>query len=239
MKKCGSNRWWLDDAKLVIRRQRRLPDVLKGLGILALSAGMAWLMRLEVNLEFVVYGLAGVSFGLYYTLGAWEVTLHRVSQRASWRWGLGVPLFTRNRVVADTDRVQLVTSKGTSSDWRPHTYSIHLTGVSKSETLAGSDDYDEALELAEAVARHMRRGLQVDDGRVRSFESERVARLRGFEADSALASTRASTPPGASPCRDRDWSWKASELGSTRRHGGQRGSSRTSTCASGREACFV
>ncbi|HEY0093027.1 MAG TPA: hypothetical protein VGB96_01830, partial [Archangium sp.] len=173
MKQCGSNQWWLDDAKLVIRRQRKAVDILKGVCALALSAGLAWMMQSELGLQGVFYVLAGAGIGLYYSLGAWEVTLHRVSGRAAWRWGLGVPFLSKQKVVAETDRVQLVTAKGEGSGGsRTTSYSVHLAGVSTSETLAGTDDYDEAVALAEAVARHLRRGLQVDDGRVRPFDSK-------------------------------------------------------------------
>ncbi len=96
--------------------------------------------------------------------------------------------------MADTDRVQLITSKGTIADWRLNTYSIHLAGVSDSETLAGSDDYNEALELAEAVAVHLRRGLQVDAGRVRSFEELEWAAARIRQELAALTGDR---PPAS------------------------------------------
>ena len=168
MKQCGGNQWWSDGAKLVIRRQRRSVDILKGLCALAGSAGLAWFMRSDLGLQGAFYVLVGVCYGLSSALGTWEVTLHRVSGRGSWRWGLGVPLYSWSKEVTDTDRVQLVTSKGTTSNWRTNAYSVHLTG----EDLAGSDDYDEALELAEAVAHHMRLGLQVDDGRVLAGPTE-------------------------------------------------------------------
>jgi hypothetical protein len=171
MKHCGNNQWWIDGAKLVIRRQRRSVDILKGLGALALSAALAWLYlrKPELELRGVFYVLLGAGYGISSALGAWEVTLNRGTGRGSWRWGLGVPFFSWNKkVVANTDRVQLVTSQGTSSDWRTNACSVQLTG----EDLASSDNYDEALELAEAVAGHMRLGLQIDNGRVQAGSAE-------------------------------------------------------------------
>lgn len=174
MKQCGGNQWWIDGAKLVIRRQRRSVDIYTGLGALAGSAALAWLYLQKPKLDYLgmFYVLVGVCYGISSALGTWEVTLNRVSGRGLWHWGLGVRLFSWNKVVANTDRVQLVTAKGTTSDWRTTAYSVHLTGGSKSEDLAGSDNYDEALELAEAVARHMRLGFQIDDGRVQAGPAE-------------------------------------------------------------------
>jgi hypothetical protein len=123
-------------------------------------------------------------------LSAWEVTLNGVSGRGSWRWGLGVPFFSWHEGVTSTDRVQLVTSKGTTSDWRTNAYSVHLTGGSKSESLAGSDNYDEALALAEAVARHMGLGFQIDDGRVQASGAGSAP------ADTGLVAPLSPPPPG-------------------------------------------
>ncbi|PTL79744.1 hypothetical protein [Vitiosangium sp. GDMCC 1.1324] len=201
MKHCGSNRWWFDDAKLVIRRERGPADVFKGLVSLAVSAGLVFLLtKMGLDLQIVFYALAAFGYGLYATLGVWEVSLHRVTGRASWRWGLGWPFFSREKAVSDTDRVRLVSANTeSSSSVSARTCQVELAGVTASELLAGSDSYDEALELAEAVALHLRRGLQVDDGRIRPVEelespdrtrarAELEARLlRGFEAPPAPA----------------------------------------------------
>lgn len=200
MNQCGSNLWWLDDAKLVIRRQRKAVDFLKGVCALAMSAGLGFLLRSMMDLQGVFYLLAGVGYGLYCTLGAWEVTLHRVSGRVAWRLGLGIPLFSRQKVVADTDRVQLVTSQGEGAgNSRVTSYSVHLAGVSDSETLAGTDDYDEAVALAETVARHMRLGLQVDDGRVRSYEELAFPERALAVSKPALAAPGPVEPPSPPP----------------------------------------
>ncbi|OJT20798.1 hypothetical protein BO221_28210 [Archangium sp. Cb G35] len=184
-KECGSNLWWLDDTKLVIQRQRKPVDILKGVFALAMSAVLGWISRSVVDIQAVLFMLFGIGYGLYCTLGVWEVTLHRTSGRAFWRWGLGVPFFSQQSRVTDTDHVQLVTAQsGDSSDSSINKYSVRLP----SGTLAGTDDYEEALALAEAVARHMRMGLQVDDGRMRS------------PLDSpALAETPPVEPPSAPP----------------------------------------
>lgn len=219
MKRCGRNRWWVDDAKLVIRRQRSVWDVLKGLGVLALSLtpGLVHLFTVgELGADGVGFVVLGAGYALYSALGAWEVTLHRVTGRVSWRFGLGVPLFKRERAVADTERVQLLgRRRGRSSEAPPlKAYGVNLAGVSGAGPLAGSDDYDEAFALAEAVARHLRRGLQVEDGRVRAVEElespERAralagmeARLLGSEEAAALARARPVEPPPRPPpgCR--------------------------------------
>jgi hypothetical protein len=195
-KECGSNLWWLDDAKLHIRRQRKAVDILKGVFALAASAGLAWLLTRMVDLQAAFYMLFGVGYGLYSALGAWEVTLHRASRQASWRWGLGIPFFSRQTQVTDTDHVQLVTPKAQGSDdSRINKYSVHLA----SRTLAGTDNPEEAFALAEAVARHLRLGLQVDDGRVRPFEelaSPERARALSSPALAELKPVEPSHPPG-------------------------------------------
>ncbi|MFL5359117.1 hypothetical protein [Archangium sp.] len=216
MKRCGGNRWWVDDATLVIRRERGLWDVLKGLGVLVLSAGLVRLWKGgEPGVDGVGYVVMGAGYALYSALGAWEVTLHRVTGRVRWRFGLGVPLFKRERAVADTERVQLLGKRGRRTGASPlKTFGVNLAGVSGAAPLAGSDDYAEAFALAEAVARHLRRGLQVEDGRVRAVEeldpperaralAQMEARLLGAGEAAALASTRPVEPPLPPPpgCR--------------------------------------
>jgi hypothetical protein len=175
MQNCGSNRWWLDDAKLIIRRVRGVKEILKAVCYLLASAGMGLLMERVVeewDLRGAMLMAASFGYGLYLALGVWEVTLNRVSGRISWRWGLGVPLFQHGRLLKASDHVRLSTPDGARPGRERITpYTVWIAGAKGPKRLAGSTDYAEALALAEAVARHTRLGLQEDDERVRALSA--------------------------------------------------------------------
>jgi hypothetical protein len=174
MKTCGSNRWWLEDARLFIRRERGAKELLLGIACLLVSAGLGfYVVRAEDwDHRLVVVVLGTFVLGLYNALGVWEVTLHGGRGRVSWAWGLGVPLFQRTRPLTAFDRVQVTTPEHRSNEpVRAKDCVVQLAGGNGApHLLAGSDDRDEALTLAEAVARHARLGVQVGGGRVRSYE---------------------------------------------------------------------
>ncbi|WP_309896560.1 hypothetical protein [Archangium sp.] len=174
MRTCGGNRWWTQEAKLFIRRERGATELVLGGVCLLASVGLGlyvvWAEEWSPTLVLCVLGL--FCLGLYNALGVWEVTLHAGRGRVFWAWGLGWPLFRRTRLLTAFDRVQVVTPEHRSGEPVQATdCMVQLAGEGgPPHLLAGSDDRDEALTLAEAVARHARLGLQVGGGRVRPYE---------------------------------------------------------------------
>jgi len=200
MRTCGSNRWWTQEAKLFIRRERGAKELLAGVACLLASVGLGlYVVRAEEWSPSLVLCVLGLfCLGLYNALGVWEVTLHAGRGRVSWAWGLGWPLLRRTRLLTAFDRVQVVTPEHRSSEpVRAKDCMVQLAGQSGApHLLAGSDDRDEVLTLAEAVARHARLGLQVGGGRVRPYE-ELVSRPASRPGSSAPGSTRALSSPDA------------------------------------------
>jgi hypothetical protein len=214
MRTCGSNRWWHKGAKLFIRRERGAKELLLGVVCLLVSVGVGlYVVRAEdwsPRLMLVVLGM--FVLGLYYALGVWEVTLDAGRGRVSWAWGLGWPLFRRTRSLAAFERVEVTTPENRSNEPVQATdCMVQLAGEGgEPHLLAGSDERDEALALAEAVARHARLGLQVGGGRVRSYEElvpSAPGRTRALSSpegrpdsrpvSSAPGSTRALSSPDA------------------------------------------
>ncbi|WP_257461609.1 hypothetical protein [Archangium lipolyticum] len=222
MRRCGANRWWIDDATLHVRRERGVKRVLKGVAALALSAAGSFFLVKGGSWDPQALLLVALAFayGLKSTLGVWEVSLDRVRGKVSWVWGLGVPMFRWSRRVADFDRVRLFTQE------QSPVRDVRLVGPGRDQLLASGTDPDEVFALAEAVVRHVRLGLQVGTGRVRppgeldSPERARAlaqlsARLQGAGAGSLLDASRSepievpAPPPG---CRVRvhegDGQWR-------------------------------
>jgi hypothetical protein len=222
IRRCGANRWWIDDATLHVRRERGVWRVLKGVASLALSAGLPFFLVKRGSWDppgLIIVALT-LAYGLQSVLGVWEVSLNRVRGKVSWAWGLGVPMFRWSRRVAEFDRVRLFILEQSSG------HNVRLVGPDRDQLVATSTDSDEVLALAEAVARHVRLGLQVGNGRVRppgeldSPERARAlaqlsARLQGAEAGSALEASRSgsvevSTPPPGCSVRvhEDDGQWR-------------------------------
>ncbi|QRN97741.1 hypothetical protein JRI60_01240 [Archangium violaceum] len=222
IRRCGANRWWIDDARLHVRRERGVKRVLKGVAALALSAGLSLFLVKAGSWD--PQGLLAVAlslaYGLQRALGVWEVSLDRVRGKVSWVWGLGVPMLRWSRRVADFDRVRLFTQEQSPAR------DVRLIGPGRDQLVARGADPDEVFALAEAVVRHVRLGLQVGTGRVRppgeldSPERARAlaqlsARLQGVGEGSALEASRSEPievpepPPG---CRVRvheeDGQWR-------------------------------
>jgi hypothetical protein len=224
MKRCGDNRWWIDDAILHVRREREPWAVVKGVVSLAVSAGISLFLVKERswNPGWLYGAVFTFGYGLYSALGVWEVSLDRVRGKVSWAWGVGVLQFRWTRRVEDFDRVRLFLRE--DSEERD----VRLAGSGKEQRVASGDDPDEVLALAEAVVRHIRLGLQVGTGRVRppgeldSPERARAlaqlsARLQGAEGGAALEALRPAPvevpapPPGCRvQVREEDGQWRLS-----------------------------
>jgi len=205
MRTCGSNRWWREKSKLLIRRERGATEFLLGVVCLLVSGGVGfYVVWAEEWRPALVLGVLGAFvLGLYNALGVWEVTLHAERGRVFWAWGLGRPLFRRMRLLTAFDRVQVVTPEHRSNEpMRATSFMVQLAGESgPPHLLAGSDERDEALALAEAVARQARLGLQVGGGRVRSYEelvSSAPGRTRAVSSPEARPDSRpGSSAPGS------------------------------------------
>lgn len=172
MNQCGEYQWWKGESRLTLQRERGPGRFLNG-GIGLLVTGvLAFFLLKAGDLEALLGGTLALvlmlGFCIDQFLGIRQIILHRDTRRVSWAWGLGVPLFRRMRLLEAFDRVQLSTSASRSE--RNTTSSVLLHGPGESLTLASTDDDDEALELARAVAHHTGLGLQVDGGRVRPLE---------------------------------------------------------------------
>jgi hypothetical protein len=203
MRTCGSNRWWREKSKLFIRRERGATEFLLGVLCLLVSGGLGFFVvwAEEWSPTWVLVVLGAFVLGLYNALGVWEVTVHAERGRVFWAWGLGRPLFRRMRLLTAFDRVQVVTPEHRSNEpMRATSFMVQLAGESgPPHLLAGSDERDEALALAEAVARQARLGLQVGGGRVRSYE-ELVAPAPGrTRAPSSLEARPDSRPGSTTP----------------------------------------
>jgi len=205
MRTCGSNRWWREKSKLFIRRERGATEFLLGVACLLVSGGLGFFVvwAEEWNPAWVLVVLGAFVLGLYNALGVWEVTLHAERGRVFWAWGLGWPLLRRMRLLTAFDRVQVVTPEHRSNEpMRATSFMVQLAGESgPPHLLAGSDERDEALALAEAVARQARLGLQVGGGRVRPYEelvSSAPGRTRAVSSPEARPDSRpGSSAPGS------------------------------------------
>ncbi len=107
MRTCGSNRWWREEAKLFIRRERGATELVVGVACLLVSVGLGlYVVRAEDwSPTLVLCALGLFCLGLYNALGVWAVTLDAGRGRVSWAWGLGWPLFHRTRRLTGFDRV--------------------------------------------------------------------------------------------------------------------------------------
>jgi hypothetical protein len=203
MRTCGSNRWWTKEARLFIRRERGAKELLLGVACLLVSVAVGlYVVRAEDwSPRLVLVVLGTFVLGLYNALGVWEVTLDAGRGRISWAWGLGWPLFRRTRPLMAFDRVQVTTPEHRSGEpVNAKDCVVELAGEGGApHLLAGSDDRDEALSLAEAVARHARLGLQVGGGRVRSYEELLSSTPGSTRAPSSLGARPATPPVSSAP----------------------------------------
>jgi hypothetical protein len=191
MKTCGGNRWWIKQAALFIRRESGTKELLIGIACLLVSAGLGLYAvdTREWNARVLIWAWILLCLGLHSALSVSEATLDTGSGQVSWAWGLGVPFFRRTRPLTAFDRVQVTTPAHDLSAKAMHCV-VQLVGEGGApEVLSRSTVRDEALTLAEAVARHARLGLQVDGGRVRSDEA------RGAGLEDGSASVEPSLPP--------------------------------------------
>ncbi|PTL77784.1 hypothetical protein DAT35_42015 [Vitiosangium sp. GDMCC 1.1324] len=206
MKRCGDNQWWVDGSQLVIQRERKRSRLVIGGALLFTAAASgAWLVARPgpflLPLLVLVLSLAN---GLDQLLGVRRIVLERGAQgRVTWGWGLGIPFFQSERPLAAFTHVRLLTSGSQSQRAPPGNVSIHGPGAT-ALPLSSTREEDEALALAEAVARHVGLGLQVDGGRVRSFEETTAregSRFRSWNQERPPRSepVALSSEPGAPP----------------------------------------
>jgi hypothetical protein len=205
----------VDGSRLILRTERRPRRyVTGGLCLLAAAVVGAWTWVVPWRaLGSLPVMAVWLGMGLWRVLGVRQVVLHReVNARVVWSWGLGVPFFQRGAPLAVFERVQLLTASSRSQ--RDTDCVVRLWGPGIGLRLASTQEENEASDLADAVLRHAALGLQVDEGRVRSFEeasSRTSARFRSWSDErpggsgSAAAlpeTTRApSEPPAGSRMR--------------------------------------
>ncbi|WNG44153.1 hypothetical protein F0U60_08575 [Archangium minus] len=172
MKRCGDDQWWVDGSRLIIQYESKRSRLIRG-GFLLFTAAAsgAWLVaRPREFLSPLLVLVFSLISGLEQLLGVRRIVLERGEHgRVTWGRGLGIPFYRSERPLAAFTQVRLLTSESQSQRTPPGKVVLHgPEGVAL--PLSSTHDDDEALALAEAVARHAGLGLQVDGGRVRSFE---------------------------------------------------------------------
>ncbi|NMO22966.1 hypothetical protein HPC49_45605 [Pyxidicoccus fallax] len=181
-------------SRLTIRRERRQGDLVTGVGFLAFGVGLAFFLfrteRLSGDLKsWWMLGLC-VAAGLHFLLSRWQVVVDREAGTARRTLGLGVPLLRTEYSLREFDRVDLY---GDEEEAREHVLTqpcaVRLGGPGRALVLAGSNDRQEAVALAEAVSRLLGLGLSVDGGRVRAMEERLSA--------APLTDTPPEPPPGS------------------------------------------
>ncbi len=170
MKSCGQDEWWVDDAKLIIRsRPSDTKELWKFTLIVPVVLFGIWLnegwTRTGVSWSIIV-ALSPLLLPLLTLMDtARELSLNRVSGELSERSGRRHPLPSgseKRSPLSGYERVQLDKVKA-EDDY----YTVTLQGAGHPARQVGqSGQYDEALALVEALARHLRLGLQVEGGRV-------------------------------------------------------------------------
>ncbi|QRK12657.1 hypothetical protein JQX13_23060 [Archangium violaceum] len=193
MKRCGDDLWWVDGSRLLIQCERKRSRLIRG-GFLLFTAAAsgAWLVaRPGEFLSPLLVLVLSLTSGLEQLLGVRRIVLERGEHgRITWGRGLGIPFYRSERPLAAFTHVRLLTSESQSQRTPPGKVLLHGPGGA-ALPLSSTRDDDEALALAEAVARHAGLGLQVDGGRVRSFEETTAregSRFRSWKEERSTSS---------------------------------------------------
>lgn len=191
--KCGANRWSVKGARLTLRRELGQKEVLSAAALLLLAGGLWLLMEwwMGPQVEFLVVAPVAVLLALYLLLARWQVTLNRDLGRISWAFGLGVPLIRRFRLLQAFDHVHLSAEDDSGGAFLSR-FAVRIGGPSDSFLLAGTHERQDALALAQAVARLTGLALRVDGERSNQeaqvkLEPPRGSRLQVSQAGGQLS----------------------------------------------------
>lgn len=173
--KCGSNHWKVDGTRLTLTRERGTKEVLEGAAFLLLGAGLVafWLhtKRAQQDPRYLVYMGVCVLAGFHRLLLRWHIVVDQESRTVKRTLGLGVPFFGSTHALQEFRHVEM---RGLEGNPRQRVFRSRCTVLLGTHDtpfiLAGSEDREEALALAEAVSRHTGLGLSVDGGRARSAD---------------------------------------------------------------------